>query len=179
MTKVFAPILAFTCDEIWLQMPHRDGDDGRNVLLNQMSKPYADYALSDAEMAVWETALRVRSDVNGVLETARADKRIGKSLEAHVALFANDEDAKAALDAVKSVDLPEIFIVSNVSTNETAPAEGAVVGQGVNFPGLTVAVTEAKGTKCPRCWMHSESSDEHGLCPRCAAVCKALGVVFE
>ena len=179
MTKVFAPILAFTCDEIWLQMPHRNGDDGRNVLLNQMSKPYADYALSDAEMAVWETALRVRSDVNGVLETARADKRIGKSLEAHVALFANDEDAKAALDAVKSVDLPEIFIVSNVSTNETAPAEGAVVGQGVNFPGLTVAVTEAKGTKCPRCWMHSESPDEHGLCPRCAAVCKALGVVFE
>ena len=163
MTKVFAPILAFTCDEIWLQMPHRNGDDGRNVLLNQMSKPYADYALSDAEMAVWETALRVRSDVNGVLETARADKRIGKSLEAHVALFANDEDAKAALDAVKSVDLPEIFIVSNVSTNETAPAEGAVVGQGVNFPGLTVAVTEAKGTKCPRC----------------AAVCKSLGVVFE
>ncbi len=53
MTKVFAPILAFTCDEIWLQMPHRDGDDGRNVLLNQMSKPYADYALSDTEMAVW------------------------------------------------------------------------------------------------------------------------------
>ena len=42
----FAPILAFTCDEIWLQMPHRNGDDGRNVLLNQMSKPYADYALS-------------------------------------------------------------------------------------------------------------------------------------
>ena len=173
MTKVFAPILAFTCDEIWLQMPHRDGDDGRNVLLNQMSKPYADYALSDTEMAVWETALRVRSDVNGGLETARADKRIGKSLEAHVALFATDEDAKAALDAVKSVDLPEIFIVSNVSTNETAPAEGAVVGQGVNFPGLTIAVTEAKGTKCPRCWMHSESPDEHGLCPRCAAVVAA------
>ena len=80
-------------------MPHRDGDDGRNVLLKQMSKPYADYALSDTEMAVWETA----------------------------------------------------------------PAEGAVVGQGVNFPGLTVAMTEAKGTKCPRC----------------AAVCKSLGVVFE
>ena len=72
MTKVFAPILAFTCDEIWLQMPHRNGDDGRNVLLNQMSKPYTDYALLDTEMAVWETALRVRSDVNGVLETEYA-----------------------------------------------------------------------------------------------------------
>ena len=64
MTKVFAPILAFTCDEIWLQMPHRNGDDGRNVLLNQMSKPYADYALSDAEMAVWETARAVPPSAN-------------------------------------------------------------------------------------------------------------------
>ena len=179
MTKVFAPILAFTCDEIWLQMPHRDGDDGRNVLLNQMSKPYADYALSDAEMAVWETALHVRSDVNGVLETARADKRIGKSLEAHVALTAVDTAAAEAVTAVAGMNLAEIFIVSNVAVTDEKPEEGAVVGNGTNFPGLTVAVTEAKGTKCPRCWMHSESPDEHGLCPRCAAVCKALGVVFE
>ena len=179
MTKVFAPILAFTCDEIWLQMPHRAEDDPRNVVLNQMTKPYADYALSEAEMTAWETAFRLRSDVNGVLETARADKRIGKSLEAHVALFAKDEDTRAALEAVKAIDLPEIFIVSNVSTDEAAPAEGAVVEAGVSYPGLTVAVSEAKGTKCPRCWMHSETPDEHGLCPRCAAVCKALNVVFE
>ena len=179
MTKVFAPILAFTCDEIWLQMPHRAEDDPRNVVLNQMTRPYADYALSEAEMTAWETAFRLRSDVNGVLETARADKRIGKSLEAHVALFAKDEDTKAALEAVKAIDLPEIFIVSNVSTDEAAPAEGAVVEAGVSYPGLTVAVSEAKGTKCPRCWMHSETPDEHGLCPRCAAVCKALNVVFE
>ena len=87
--------------------------------------------------------------------------------------------AKAALDAVKAIDLPEIFIVSNVSTDEAAPAEGAVVEAGVSYPGLTVAVSEAKGTKCPRCWMHSKTPDEHGLCPRCAAVCKALNVVFE
>ena len=40
----------------------------------------------------------------------RADKRIGKSLEAHVALFAKDEDTKAALEAVKAIDLPEIFM---------------------------------------------------------------------
>ena len=174
MTKMFAPILAFTCDEIWLQMPHRTEDDPRNVVLNQMTKPYADYALSEAEMTAWETAFRLRSDVNGVLETARADKRIGKSLEAHVALFAKDEDTRAALEAVKAIDLPEIFIVSNVSTDEAAPAEGAVVEAGVSYPGLTVAVSEAKGTKCPRCWMHSEQADpETGLCPRCAAVVAA------
>ena len=45
MTKLFAPILAFTCDEIWQAMPHRRGDDVRNVVLNEMNQPFAAYAL--------------------------------------------------------------------------------------------------------------------------------------
>ena len=179
MTKLFAPILAFTCNEIWLQMPHRACDDARNVVLNEMSKPYTDYALSAERMAAWDFAFRLRSDVNGVLETARADKRIGKSLEAHVALTAVDAAAAEAVKAVAGMNLAEIFIVSNVSVTDEKPEEGAVVGNGTNFPGLTVAVTEAKGTKCPRCWMHSTEADEHDLCPRCAAVCKALAVTFD
>ena len=77
------------------------------------------------------------------------------------------------------MNLAEIFIVSNVAVTDEKPKEGAVVGNGTNFPGLTVAVTEAKGTKCPRCWMHSTEADEHDLCPRCAAVCKALAVTFD
>lgn len=179
MTKVFAPILAFTCDEIWLQMPHRAEDDARNVLFNQMSKPYTAYALSDEEMAKWDTAFKVRSDVNGVLEAARADKRIGKSLEAHVALTAVDAAAAEAVKTIAGMNLAELFIVSNVAVTEEKAPEGAVVGAGTNFPGLTVAVTEATGKKCPRCWMHSLDADEHDLCPRCAAVCKALDVVFD
>ena len=179
MTKVFAPILAFTCDEIWLQMPHRAEDDARNVLFNQMSKPYTAYALSDEEMAKWDTAFKVRSDVNGVLEAARADKRIGKSLEAHVALTAVDASAAEAVKTIAGMNLAELFIVSNVAVTEEKAPEGAVVGAGSNFPGLTVAVTEATGKKCPRCWMHSLDADEHDLCPRCAAVCKALDVVFD
>ena len=47
MTKMFAPILAFTCDEIWQAMPHKAGDDRRNVVLNTMNKPFAAYALSE------------------------------------------------------------------------------------------------------------------------------------
>ncbi len=172
MTKAFAPILAFTCDEIWLQMPHRAEDDARNVLLNVMSKPYADYALSAEEMAVWDTAIRVRSDVNGVLERARADKRIGKSLEAHVTLSALDAPAAEALKAVREMNLAELFIVSNVSVADERARENAVTGSGTNFPGLTIEVTEAPGTKCPRCWMHSEQANEEGLCPRCAEVMK-------
>ena len=54
-----------------------------------------------------------------------------------------------------------------------APAD-AVGGQGENFPGLQVAVSEAAGTKCPRCWKHSTKADENGLCPRCAAVVAKL-----
>ena len=172
MTKAFAPILAFTCDEIWLQMPHRAEDDARNVLLNVMSKPYADYALSAEKMAVWDTAIRVRSDVNGVLERARADKRIGKSLEAHVTLSALDVPAAEALKAVREMNLAELFIVSNVSVADERARENAVTGSGTNFPGLTIEVTEAPGTKCPRCWMHSEQANEEGLCPRCAEVMK-------
>ncbi len=179
MTKAFAPILAFTCDEIWLQMPHRDGDDPRNVVLNQMSKPYPQYALDETRMAAWDAAFKLRSDVNGVLETARADKRIGKSLEAHVALTAVDAAAAEAVKAVEGMNLAEIFIVSNVCVTGEKPEENAVVGSGSNFPGLTIAVSEAKGQKCPRCWMHSEQSDAHGLCPRCAAVVAALGVEFD
>ena len=177
MTKEFAPILAFTCNEIWLAMPHRDTDDARNVVLNEMTKGYAGYALSAEKMAAWETALQIRGDVNGVLETARADKRIGKALEAQVVLSALDAPAAEALKQVADMKLAEIFIVSDVklAAAKTGAAD-AVVGSGSAFPGLTIEVLNAPGTKCPRCWMHSLEANEEGLCPRCAAVMKTLDV---
>lgn len=46
----------------------------------------------------------------------------------------------------------------------------------MNFPGLTIGVSEAKGVKCPRCWMHSENANSEGLCPRCAAVIAKMDV---
>ena len=169
MTKMFAPILAFTCDEIWLAMPHRAEDDARNVLLNVMNQPFDAYALSNDELAKWDQLIRVRTDVNGVLEAARAEKRIGKPLEAAVTLRADDDAAKAALDDVQSMNLPELLIVSQCLVGGDVP-EDAVTGAGTNFPGLR----NAPGTKCPRCWMHSEQADpETGLCPRCAAVVAA------
>jgi len=176
MTKMFAPILAFTCDEIWLAMPHREGDDVRNVLLNRMNAPFADYALSDGAMARWDRLISLRDDVNGVLETARAARRIGKPLEAAVTLRGADGDARELLESVSDMNLAELFIVSKclIAPDGEADAD-AVSGQGSRFPGLTVSVVEAPGTKCPRCWMHSEQADpETGLCPRCAAVVAAL-----
>ncbi len=169
MAKLFAPILAFTCDEIWQSMPHRDGDDGRNILLNQMPENFEGYCLDAAAMDKWSTIMKLRQDVNGVLEVARADKRIGKALEAHVSL--QTEDA-ALIAACQGLNLAEIFIVSSCDF-ESLPPE-ATTGNGVNFPGLTVGVVEARGAKCPRCWMHSESANEEGLCPRCASVISQL-----
>ena len=171
MAKVFAPILAFTCDEIWQAMPHRDSDDARNVLLNQMPESFAAYKLDDAAMARWDTVMKLRQDVNGILEKARADKRIGKALEAHVTLQTENSDLKKACEGL---NLAEICIVSTCDWSD--PEEGAEVGAGVNFPDLTVGVSEAKGVKCPRCWMHSVDANAEGLCPRCAAVIAGMDV---
>ena len=175
MTKMFAPILAFTCDEIWLSMPHRAEDDARNVVLNQMSKPYTEYALSADELAKWDQLVAIRGDVNNVLEAARAAKKIGKSLEAHVTLFAGDAASKEALDKINGMNLAELFIVSGCEIGEGEAAADATVGKGVALPGLTVEVTPAKGEKCQRCWCyHPEVDAETALCPRCAAVVAAL-----
>ena len=171
MAKLFAPILAFTCDEIWQSMPHRDSDDGRNVLLNQMPEDFGVYALDGAAMEKWNVIMKLRQDVNGILEKARADKRIGKALEAHVTLSTEDAALKAACEGV---NLAEVCIVSTCTWEEAE--EGAEVGTGVNYPALTIGVSEAKGTKCPRCWMHSEQANAEGLCPRCAAVVAKLEV---
>jgi len=170
LTKMFAPILAFTCDEIWLAMPHRSEDDARNVVLNYMNKPFTEYALDDAAMARWDALIEVRADVNGVLEAARAEKRIGKPLEASVTLSAKGE-SRAVIEKISEMNLSELFIVSECLIAEDADDADAVKGVGSNNTGLTVSVKEAPGTKCPRCWMHSVNAQaETGLCPRCAEV---------
>ena len=175
MTKMFAPILAFTCDEIWQAMPHRAGDDRRNVVLNLMNKPFADYALSEDEMARWDSLIALRNDVNAVLESARADKRIGKPLEAAVTFRPGDADAKALLDNLSDMDLADLLIVSKCLVAEDEPGEGAVTGKSSQVPALGISVIEAPGAKCPRCWKQTVEADpETGLCPRCAAVVAKL-----
>ena len=124
-------------------------------------------------MAKWDVVMKLRQDVNGVLEKARADKRIGKALEAHVTLATEDA---AIQSACEGVNLAEVCIVSDCVWAQ--PEEGAEIGTGVNYPSLTIGVSEAKGTKCPRCWMHSLQANAEGLCPRCAAVVAKMDVEF-
>ena len=160
ITKLFAPILAFTCDEIWLAMPHKDSDDARNVLLNQMNKPFEAYALDGGAMAAWNGLTEVRNTVNGALEAARAEKKIGKSLEAKVTIPAGKIDGDRFMDME---DLADLMIVSQVEVSADA---------------VDVQVAPAQGAKCERCWkvLPSVGRDgEHpGLCPRCARVVRRL-----
>ena len=171
MAKIFAPILAFTCDEIWLAMPHRDGDDVRNVVFNEMNKPFADYALDETAMAKWDTVIALRSDVNAVLEAARAAKRIGKSLEAHVTLYPQGPAGELVMRDLSGMNLAELFIVSQVTVESEAPSDAKA---GANMPTIAVKAAEAQGVKCPRCWMHTASTHPDGLCPRCAAVIETM-----
>jgi len=103
MTKIFAPILAFTCDEIWQAMPHREEDDARNVLFNDMHRPFTDYALDAAAMERWAVIEALRDQVNAALEAARSGKKIGKSLEARVTLRAADPDSLSGGAAARGV----------------------------------------------------------------------------
>ena len=160
MTKLFAPILAFTCDEIWLVMPHREGDDPRNVVLNEMNQPFADYALDDDAMAAWSGLIDVRNAVNTALEAARNEKKIGKSLEARVTIPAA---RIAGARLVDMDDLADLLIVSQVSVSNDV---------------TEIQVAPAEGEKCPRCWKHHPLIGAPGqhpeLCPRCAQVVTAM-----
>lgn len=166
MTKIFAPILAFTCDEIWQAMPHRDGDDPRNVLLNEMNKPFAEYALGEDAMAAWDKLVKVRDTVNGALETARNEKKIGKSLEAKVDLTVPQELANQKF--MDADELADLLIVSQVR-----------VSTGTE---IKVDVEPAQGAKCERCWKILPSVGKDGehpaLCARCAGVVRKLDVTL-
>ncbi len=164
MTKLFAPILAFTCDEIWLAMPHREGDDPRNVLLNEMNKPFAEYALEEDAMSAWSGLIDVRNAVNVALEQARNEKKIGKSLEAKVTIPSN---RIAGSQLIGMDELADLLIVSQVEVSSDV---------------TDIQVEPAAGAKCERCWKVlptvGADSKHPTLCPRCARVV-AKSISFE
>jgi len=169
MTRLMAPLLAFTSEEIWQVMPHKSGDEKKSVYLNDL--PAFDESLTFADtVAAWDKIFALRESVMKALELARAEKRIGKSLDAKVTVYAPDAEAYGVLEAFKA-ELPTIFIVSQVElVKGAAPAE-AVVEEGA---AIGVLVEAADGEKCDRCWNYTTvpAHDEEGgcLCPRCKTV---------
>ena len=132
-------------------------------------------------MAAWDELHRLRDDVNSALEKARSDKRIGKALEAHVALLRNGDAADFTAVGRPAAELADLFIVSDVELAEDAQRFAAA--EPTHFAGWRVEVSEAKGEKCERCWKHHTAvgADARfpGLCPRCAAVVAKIPQIAE
>ena len=159
-TKLLAPILCFTSQEIWSYVPKMPGMK-EYVIFEQM--PEAKAAAGKDFTDKWDRIMAIRDDVKKVLEQARADKRIGSSLEAGLTLYCNEE-LYAFLNAIPMDELADLFIVSQVRLEQK---EGGVKGL---VEGLGVQADHAAGNKCLRCWKYDAAVGENGLCPRCAKV---------
>ena len=161
-TKLLAPILCFTSQEIWSYIPKLDGMKDY-VVFEQM--PEAKAAADEAFEAKWDRIMAIRDDVKKVLEQARADKVIGSALEAGLTLYCSKE-VYDFLNAIPMDELADLFIVSHVDLVE---GEGGVKGL---VEGLGVSAAHAAGNKCLRCWKYETTVGDDGLCPRCAKVLK-------
>jgi len=163
LVRMIAPILSFTSEEIWENMPVFKGKEDSVHLSNL---PDVDPGLMDDTLkARWEQILSLRREVSKSMEAARRDGVIGHSLDANVRLLADGK----AFDIIKEVEmfLKEVFIVSSVEVARDSSL-GAEEG---DFPGLTIEIERARGKKCNRCWHYSEevgkSSKYPDICPRC------------
>ncbi len=168
LTKLIAPIIAFTSNEIWQAMPHSKEDNCEHVLLNDM--PEYNEALCFEEVEEhYDRLFEIRDDVMKALELARAEKLIGKSLDAKVVIYTEDKDAYSLLSSFGD-ELSTIFIVSDVKLeNQAAPA--GVFNE--TESGIGVSVSAAEGEMCDRCWLHSangKKTEDGFVCERCASV---------
>lgn len=177
LTRLIAPLLAFTADEIWQAMPHRAADNAEHVILNEMPALCKDWECPEIETH-YENLFRIRDDVMKALETARADKVIGKSLDADLVIYADGENY-ALLDSFRA-ELPTLFIVSAVQLNLR---DGSEQNTFCGESGLMVKVQPAAGERCDRCWNYStectpdeaeEEEENAHVCPRCAAVLRQI-----
>ena len=172
MTRLIAPILAFTSDEIWAAMPHTADVNGESVLLNDMPAWDSALALDPGTAERWEKLVSVREAVNKALENARSAGVFKKAQDTEITIsVAEQKDA----DFLNSVDLAALCIVSKAAaTTEAVEGERA---EDCLIP-CTIAVAFSQAPKCVRCWNHDAGvgadHDHPELCPRCAAVVKAL-----
>ena len=164
ITKILAPILAFTAEEIWSLITHLPGENAESVLLNDMPVPSCPQ-ISDSFKEKWERIYAIREDVQKALEEKRTSKIIGSALEAKVTLHCDDESYEF-WNNLQDL-LTTVFIVSKVEVvNDKSTGEFET-----STKGITVNIQKADGEKCERCWNFNENVGENKehptLCGRC------------
>ncbi len=166
LVRLLAPILAFSAEEMWQAIPHVASDNRESVFLNDM--PSYDEALAFPEVAdKWNALFEMRDDVMKALEIARADKLVGKSLEAKITLYTKNAELLSLL-ASFGKELETVFIVSGVKVCEDEAPAAAMTE---SLSGVAVLVEPADGCKCDRCWSYAtegaHTEDGGFLCARC------------
>lgn len=166
LVRWMAPIMSFTADEIWGYLP---GKRSQYVFTEEWFDGL--FSLEDNQPmndSYWAELLKVRGEVNKVIEQARADKRIGGSLEASVTLYA-DADLAAKLTSLGE-ELRFVLLTSGAQVADYALAtEDAQQSEVVK--GLKIALQKAEGEKCPRCWHYTsdigQNAEHADVCGRC------------
>ncbi len=155
MTRMLAPILAYTSDEIWSYMPHKSSDNSEHVIFNSMPE-ITEVSVDDSFMADWDKIHELRDDAKKEIEVLVKNKTIKGSLESKVTLEASG-DYLEFLSKVKD-EIKPALIVSEVEIKE---------GDGE----LKITVEKAEGEKCERCWSISRTvglNQAHPtLCDKC------------
>ncbi|WP_394549909.1 isoleucine--tRNA ligase [Pantoea sp. SGAir0183] len=163
LVRWMAPIMSFTADEIWGYLP---GERAKYVFTEEWYTGLfglpENEALNDA---YWAELLKVRGEVNKVIEQARSDKRIGGALEASVTLYA-DAELAAKLKALGD-ELRFVLLTSGAEVADYAQAN-ADAQQSELVKGLKIGLHKAEGEKCPRCWHYTTDVGQN---PEHAAVC--------
>ncbi len=164
LTRLMAPILAFTSEEIWQHIPAFEGkEDSVHLSAFPESDPKAiNEALSDR----WEKFKELRSDILKSLEEARQNKIIGNSLEAKIIFTAADEP----LHLLESFE-PHLMDLLQVSEIEWSGDISEKAKPSSLFPSLFIEIEKASGSKCERCWKwrNDLGSDSHHptICKTC------------
>jgi len=162
MTKLMAPVLSFTAEEIWRILAEQPGGRLGVSSVHLSAFPEIQPQWQDAALAErWERLLKYRSQVQGVLEERRREKVIGSSLEAHVHLTMDAKTGMWIANACR--DLATLFIVSEVTLEHRSGA--------VSDSNFTISVTKSTHAKCERCWNYREAvgkdTTHPTLCDRC------------
>lgn len=140
LTKLLTPILPHTAEEIWSYLEHEEEEF---VQLAEM--PVAQTFSGQEEiLEEWSAFMTLRTQAQKALEEARNAKVIGKSLEAHLTIYASQE-VKTLLTALNS-DIALLMIVSQLTIADEAdkPADS------VSFEGVAFTVEHAEGEVCER-----------------------------
>ena len=155
LVRLWAPILVHTCEEV-NDFFHTEAE---SIHLGSFAQAL-DVQGADTIKADMERMMAIRQDIFKALEEARAEKVIGKSLEAHVMINVSDED-RALIEKLCGNHFNQWLIVSKVSFS---------VDELKQYEVCQVEVEKCEGKVCPRCWNITDSHAEDGLCDRCAEV---------